>query len=159
MALHYILDGYNIIKKTPHLKDKKLRCARTALIEFIEIHRPHGSRRNQITLVFDGSSEVFYDCECSYETKIVFTKNETADDYIKHYVDNSRFPKSICIVTDDRDVRLYCRSSRAIIMNVAEFMKKKLENKRKNSRNEIDQKVSPGDSLRITDELKSLWLK
>jgi len=44
-------------------------------------------------------------------------------------------------------------------MNVAEFMKKKLENKRKNSRNEIDQKVSPGDSLRITDELKSLWLK
>lgn len=159
MALHYILDGYNIINKISYLKNKKLGEARTALIEFIGIYRPHGSPRNQITLVFDGSNEVSYEFKCVHDVQVVFTKNESADDFIKTYVDNCKSVSSICIVTDDKDIRLYCRSSGTTLMDVSDFMKKGLKTKRKKSAGVTDFKISPGDSIKITEELKSVWLK
>jgi len=162
MALHYILDGYNIIKKIPYLRNKKLKTAREQLLKFIEIYRPQGSHKNQITVVFDGSDEVFVNAKCDYDARTIFSRNQKADDFIKSFVDKSKNAKNICVVSDDKDIRLYCRASGAIIIDVVSFMNKGTEPKRKNLSKEdnLDYlKISPSESAKITEELKSVWLK
>ena len=54
MSLHYLLDGYNIIKQSPRLGPKRLEDGRAGLIAFIEMRQPQGSRNNMVTVVFDG---------------------------------------------------------------------------------------------------------
>ena len=54
MSVHYLLDGYNIIKQTPGLNQGSLEAQRNALLAWIEIGQPQGSLQNTVTVVFDG---------------------------------------------------------------------------------------------------------
>ena len=121
MALHYIIDGYNVINRVNFLNYKKLQDARDALLSFIDKYRPQGS--NKITVVFDSKVEVF-GSKCKFDVEVIFTKNESADEYIKLLVSNAVNPKDIRVVTDDNDIRFFCRSYGAVILSTGEFTKK-----------------------------------
>ena len=72
MSLHYIVDGYNVIKQVTFLTGKKLRTGREGLVKFIEQYKPQGSKHNEVTIVFDGKADVTSP-EMKTQFKIVFS--------------------------------------------------------------------------------------
>ena len=72
MALHYILDGYNIIKCTDRLADCSLEEGRNGLLRILNHDRPQGSSRHCVMVVFDGKDDVWGQ-RPSGEVKVVFT--------------------------------------------------------------------------------------
>ena len=62
MSLRYAIDGYNIIKHPLFTQQaaKKIQDSRIFLLEFIRINRLCGSRKNKITVVFDGYPDSRY---------------------------------------------------------------------------------------------------
>ena len=63
-----------------------------------------GSRRNQVTIVFDGSDEVDAP-QIPSSVRVLFEKRESADDKIKRMVETSRNPRSLIVVSDDKAIK------------------------------------------------------
>ena len=118
-----MIDGYNLIKRTPAWASIKLEDGRQALVTFIEHQRPQGSARNQVTVVFDGKPGM-YGFPVVGEVSVVFTEYETADDLIKYKVEEAHNKKEIVVVTDDKQLMLYVRALGAGVMTVRDFIDK-----------------------------------
>jgi len=165
MALHFILDGYNIIKQTPVLADKVLEDGRESLVRFIETEKPQGSSNNKVTVVFDGQADVFGGMSCSF-VRVIFTCGTSADDKIKSLVDHAKNKKNIIVVTNDRSIRYYVRALGAKIAKVDEFLEKGRtfvkegkQNKKKDMEGKSKKNLSGSAAARINSELNDVWLK
>lgn len=128
MALHFILDGYNIIKseRSGRLSGGTLQAQRERLIALIGERRPQGSARNSVTVVFDGKSEnpYVYDSFNTYhvgDIEIIFSEGTKADDIIERVTLESENPANVVVVTDDKGIRRLLGSSGARFLSVAEF--------------------------------------
>ena len=121
MSVHYVLDGYNIIQQTPSLAVESLRTGRESLIQFIEIHKPQGSLKNPVTIVFDGQAGIGTPREVS-AVKVVFACGESADEKIKRMVGMAGNKKNMVVVTDDREIRYHVRALGAKVLWVGEFL-------------------------------------
>ncbi|OIO36568.1 MAG: hypothetical protein AUJ74_01685 [Candidatus Omnitrophica bacterium CG1_02_44_16] len=164
MSLTYIVDGYNLIKRTPRFDRDELRAARAELFSYLECYRPHGSLKNGLVVVFDSKRECFsYQEEHSF--RVVFTQGETADDKIKSIVSQDRQPKEIVVVTDDKQLKLAVRSCGAQVIACAEFLKKGRSPQEKQARFFKDKELDGKSTLsivqkeKITEELGRIWLK
>lgn len=159
MALHYLIDGYNVIKKIDFLNYKKLKDAREALLRFIDRNTPQGSPNNKVTIVFDGKDDVF-SFSHNYDFNVIFTKNESADTCIKSLVDKASNPKNFIIVSDDRDIILHCRAQGAKILAVVDFIKKGYKkNMSLRTQDKEFSELSIVEQRKINEELAKLWLK
>ncbi|MDD5005459.1 MAG: NYN domain-containing protein [Candidatus Omnitrophica bacterium] len=159
MPLHYIVDGYNVIKRTGFLNHKKLRDARNALLGFIDKYRPHGSYKNKITVVFDGRDDVF-GFRNNHDFGVIFSKNESADNLIKSLVDKTSNPRNIIVVSDDKEIIFHCRSQGAEILTTDDFVRKayKKTDTAKTNNTEFSE-LSFAERKKINDELSQIWLK
>ncbi|MBI4846299.1 MAG: NYN domain-containing protein [Candidatus Omnitrophica bacterium] len=158
MSLHYIIDGYNVIKQVDFLTGQKLRAGRDSLMHFIEKHQLHGSKKNEVTVVFDGKAEV-ESPQVRSAIKVIFSKNESADDKIKRIVEQSRNPKRIVVVSDDKAIKFYCRAVGSRVSSVKEFLEKSSRHRQAEEVDE-DEKLEPDSqaALKITEHLKGIWL-
>ena len=161
MSLHFLIDGYNLIKRNPALANKRLEEGRQALVTFIERHRPQGSLRNSVTIVFDGQPGI-YGVPTVSDVRVVFTEYESADDLIKERVQDSKNKKDIIVVTDDRQLMLYVRNLGAGVMSVREFTSKSIFN---NSRSlkpgkpaQAGKIITSSFEQLVNQELEQLWL-
>jgi predicted RNA-binding protein with PIN domain len=155
MSLHYLLDGYNIIKQVPALANKDLRSGRLALCHFIESQKPQGSQRNKITVVFDGKSDVG-PFPKPHSIAVIFSQDKSADDEIKAIVEKTPHRATLVVVSDDRNLKLDCRALGARIISVQEFLSKpKTIIKHNEERKDIPFDVE----YKINKELGRLWLK
>ncbi len=119
MSLHYLLDGYNVLKQMAPLRDLPLEDGRRGLLRWIGDSRPQGSVNNQVTVVFDGTED---DLRCwQGEIRVIFSDGCSADDKIKRMVEEMPAKKNCVVVTDDKDIFLYARSLGARVMSVAVF--------------------------------------
>lgn len=96
--------------------------------------------------------------------KVIFTKNESADDKIKKIVQNAQHPKQIVVVTDDKDIKFFVRSLGAKVISVADFLKKAQSTASNptlgESQKQREQKrISRVEGDKITSEMKEIWLK
>ena len=122
MSLHYILDGYNIIKQTDKLANRKLETERDALAALLVAQRPQGSSNNKVTVVYDGVAGMCCDTRPSGRIKTFFSQNGSADDKIKQMVDHAQRKNDIVVVTDDRSLRYYVRALGAQVLGVKAFL-------------------------------------
>ncbi len=122
MSLHYILDGYNIIKQSEKLSKRKLESEREALAALLAGQRPHGSSNNRITVVYDGVAGMFSEGGRPAGIKVVFSQDGSADDTIKALVDRARHKNDIVVVSDDRSLRYYVRALGARVLGVKAFL-------------------------------------
>ena len=157
--MHYIVDGYNVIRKTPFLDHEKLKDAREALLRFIDTYHPQGSPTNKITVVFDAQNS---NAHFSYkgEVAVVFSRNESADDCITSLVDQSRNARNVRVVSDDRELVLNCRSRGAEAVSVRDFIetpRKKMRASQKKAEGFFELPYS--ERIKINEELGKLWLK
>jgi len=154
-----LIDGYNLIKRSSTLAQKKLEDGRQSLISFIERRHPQGSERNQVTVVFDGKPGM---CgrPVATQTSIIFTEYESADDKIKAIVEDAANKKEIVVVTDDRGLLLYVRKLGAKVMSNAEFIAKGDDAPRKNpaKASEKGKVISATFEHQINQEFQKIWV-
>jgi predicted RNA-binding protein with PIN domain len=166
MSLAYVIDGYNIIHHTGFSTSKSnFKDDRLALLELIYSCRLCGSRRNSITVVFDGYSDEASLKENNFAIKVVFSFDITADEKIKRIVEESINTKTIVVVSDDRQVSSSAKHLGAKSLGVEEFLgileKKRNSSKKNNKLKSVEPKknLSYTQAKNINDELKDLWLK
>lgn len=160
MSLHFIIDGYNLIKQTPGLNKSSLELSRASLIQFIKISRPQGSQNNRVTVVFDGQANACISWPAYQDSgvRIIFSQGMSADEKIKELVESADDPKNIVVVTNDRDIQSCVGRLQARIKTVQEFTNIFKALPPGNSP-ENRPKLSAESALRITEEMKKLWVK
>ena len=162
MSLHYLLDGYNIIHQIPALTLSKLEDQRRGLIRLIEHFQPQGSWRNKVTIVFDGRSEI-YGRDDAKSVRVIFSREESADDKIKGMVQESDQRKNIVVVTNDREIKYAVGALGAQVWSVEDFLgkiKSSPSYRTPSSRTQTPVKnISKTVEFEINAELKEIWLK
>jgi predicted RNA-binding protein with PIN domain len=157
MSLHYIIDGYNLIKHRSFNPPAGIHDSRFALIQFLRINKPCGSPKHKVTVVFDGYSN---DLSLSgLEFEVIFSCEDSADERIKKIVEKERLPKSLIVVSDDRQIRDFARLCGVISLGIEDFLNPP---SKKSASRKIDQEktqLSYSAAHKINEELKRLWLK
>ncbi len=163
MSLHFLLDGYNILKQMAPLRDLPLEDGRRGLLTWIADSRPQGSVNNQVTVVFDGHPDHFGGMSSQGEIRVIFSDGCSADDKIKRMVEEDLTRKNCVVVSDDKDIFLYARSLGARVMSVAAFTSIRAagrDNVRATRRLAPTEKyISLSRQEKINKELKDIWLK
>lgn len=155
MALHYILDGYNITNKL--FNSNSLEKSRDKLIHHIRNKRPQGSLRNEVIVVFDGNPEVIGYSMNVRPVEVIFAHKLSADDYIIRLIQKSSNPKNIIVVTDDNGIKERAKLLNARSSAVNGFFFK--QNKNRSSPRGLSEKPSPWsqEAKEIEEELKKLY--
>lgn len=123
MAVHLIIDGYNLIRRSPMLRredEVALELARESLLE--RLRRYKRIRSHRITVVFDGASRTGAPSSPGQEKgiRVVFSgRNETADAVIKRM--SEKEGGKLTVVTSDRDLGRYAASYGAVVIDAEEF--------------------------------------
>jgi predicted RNA-binding protein with PIN domain len=156
MSLHYLLDGYNILKQIPAFRDLPLEEGRRGFLRWIGEARPQGSVNNQVTVVFDGHPDHFGSVPQG-EMRVIFSDGCSADDQIKRMVEENDDRKNCVVVSDDKDVFLYARSLGARVMSVRAFTSKpRGHNPPQDSGGK---NISLSGQEKINKEFSKIWLK
>jgi predicted RNA-binding protein with PIN domain len=159
MSLHYVIDGYNVIRHASFVT-KSSSSPAGALISCIRNKRLCGSLKNKVTLVFDGYPTMSNPYQPSGDCEVLFSQDESADDRIRYIVEHIANPKIVIVVTDDRSVQFHAKAAGASIIGVEEFITAKEESaQRKSEREDSKPEISSVDSDRINKEFRKLWLK
>lgn len=158
MSLHYIVDGYNLIKSPLFPSCVDLKTARLFLLRFIQENKPQGSAKNKVTVVFDGRSDV-YSSFLDYSCEVIFTKNESADEKIKDLVSKSKNPKNIVVVSEDKEIKFFIRSLGAHCLSIKEFLFTSFKKKKSGLDDSFKPYLSQTQAQAINAELRKIWLK
>ena len=166
MSLRYIIDGYNIINHPLFARNhKKSQDVRLALLAFIRIHKPCGSPKNKISVVFDGYPAVAAGSTNSQEDmEVIYSKDQTADAAIKTMLERMQNPRIAVVVSDDKEIKFFARASGARPIGIEEFMKPVdgliRKGKFKSGKDDlVKPELNYSQVSRINKELKNIWLK
>ena len=162
MALHYLVDGYNIVKSLPDLADKPIDAGRLTLIRWLEIYRPQGNASNKVDVIFDGRPGRAGEIHSSV-VKVIFSQDESADDLIKRTVRLASNPKTFVVVTNDRDIQLHVRALGAKVLTLAAFLGQFKSPAQPSSgkpvKKEEEKYIPKTKEFEITAEFEKLWLQ
>jgi len=129
MAIHLIVDGYNLIRQVEalrRLEKREMEAARSELVDLLSDY--HQIRGHQVTVVFDGtaSGNLHESRQRRKGIGIVFSSHgETADDLIVRMVTGLR--EGAVVVSSDRELSRSIEKLGATPIASPEFMEK-LEN-------------------------------
>jgi len=151
--MKFIIDGYNVIHQIEQLTGKRLRAQREGLIRLLETARAKSKRLKDLSVVFDGQSDVLAP-RIHSAIKVIFTKGKSADKKIKEIVEASNFARDIGVVSDDRQISSFISSVGAKKISVEEFLKKIYLSCKKEPVFKLDQ----SEAKKINRELENLWL-
>ncbi len=159
MSLQYVIDGYNVIKHASFVPPKKVKDAKTALLEVIKAYHLCGSPKNSVTVVFDGFPDSYNSVLTDVRISVIFSREESADERIKRIVSSSGNPKIIIVVTDDRDIKSCIRAAGAHPLGVDEFLNCPKRERPASGRSEpVKSDLSYTQMDSINKELKEIWL-
>lgn len=123
MAVHIIIDGYNLIRRSPALSKLDqidLQKGRDELIKRLASYRK--VKKHKITVVFDGYREGSIKQERTKDKgiEIIFSKKgEQADLVIKRIAEVKK--EQILVVTSDNEVTNFSKRRGAAIVSSEEF--------------------------------------
>lgn len=122
MALHIIIDGYNLIRHSNTLScldQQDIQMGREALIDSLAAYKRIKGHR--ITVIFDGNAETFSQTKDQIKgIHIRFSRHgEQADGVIKQMA--TRFREKALVVTSDRDIADFAALNGAIPISSPEF--------------------------------------
>jgi predicted RNA-binding protein with PIN domain len=123
MAIHIIIDGYNLIRRSPELAalDRQdLQQGREALVDMLAAYKKVKAHR--ITVVFDGSSDpsLYGSRDRAKGIALRYSQGgESADDVIRRMA--RREASKALVVSSDREVMAAAESAGAAVMDSAAF--------------------------------------
>lgn len=126
MAVHLIIDGYNLIRQTPELAREEridLQNGREALLQWLAAYRHY--KPHPITVVFDGwwqgdwqgGRDHFQGIEVIYSRQ-----GEKADEVIKRLA-RREGPRAL-IISSDRELQTYAAQVGATAISAREFSRR-----------------------------------
>ncbi len=123
MALHLLIDGYNLLHQIPELAflmKEDPEEARKALISKLQQYQK--IRRHRITVVFDAWNDPEPRHQITIKgIRVVFTApGETADDYLKKKAIQEK--ERAVVITSDREIRSYVETYGAVSIPGREFL-------------------------------------
>ncbi|HPD60475.1 MAG TPA: NYN domain-containing protein [Thermodesulfobacteriota bacterium] len=126
MALHLIIDGYNLIRQSPELlRHEKIGLEKGRAMLLRSLIAYQRIKRHAITVVFDGwvEGDIF---ECRGKEggiEIIFSRRgEKADEVIKRLAAQKK--GEVTVVTSDRDLGYSCALRGCTIVSSPEFLEK-----------------------------------
>lgn len=130
-----IIDGWNFIRNSRSLirddEGDSIEAARDLICFFEDFQRTHG---DPIVLVFDSTREhLDVDHRNSDRLKVVAAHN--ADSYMKRYIDKTpeRQRRNLRVISSDKDVFYYAKSSYATPIRSEEFWERLKRNRAKHA--------------------------
>ena len=123
MAIHIIVDGYNLIRQSPdlaRLDGQDLQLGREALVDILAAYKK--IKAHKITVVFDGAAQpAFYGSrDRAKGIAIRFSHGgESADDLIRRMA--RREKAKALVVSSDREVMAAAESAGATVIESAAF--------------------------------------
>jgi len=162
MSLQYIIDGYNVVRHaafTPpiHVRHKEPELL---LAETVRVGKLCGSSRNTVLLVFDGYPRAPYQRKPYEGIEILYSHEESADERIKQLAAKAANPKSMVVVSDDREIRFFVQSLGITMVSVEQFLT--LKQKRRLARKSeafYKTDLTSSEMAHINNELRKLWLE
>ena len=111
-----------------------------------------------MTIVFDGYPESGYRGPDKTGIEVLFSRQQTADEKIKSILEAYTNPKTVMVVSDDKEVGFFAKSAGARWLKIDEFLSPIIT---PTERKEILLKpeLSYSQIEKINQELKNLWLK
>ena len=123
MAVHVVIDGYNLIRQSPALSSQEelsLELGRDALLERLRQYKRMRSHR--ITVVFDAANKPNLAEERSQQKgiRIIYSgQGETADTVIKRMCRNQG--EKVLLVTTDRELASYAEARGSVAIDSEDF--------------------------------------
>jgi len=123
MAVHVVIDGYNLIRQSPALsaqEELSLELGRDALLERLRQYKRVRSHR--ITVVFDAANKPNLAEERSQQKgiRIIYSRQgETADTVIKRICRNQG--EKVLLVTADRELASYAEARGSVAIDSEDF--------------------------------------
>lgn len=143
--MHYIIDGYNLMKTNPELamlQRLELEVAREALLK--RVGSAAGLKTaSQITVVFDGhlSGNTAETVQRRGRIVVIFSKlGETADEVIKRLVRQSVAPEVIKVITQDWEIKDSITAGGASSTNITRRPSIKSKNTKNTAEDEAEDK-------------------
>lgn len=124
MAIHLIIDGYNLIRQSPYLQEidaRELEAGREALLEGLAAYRQARSQ-HKITVVFDGwiGGDLKESRDRRSGLAIIYSRRgERADEVIKRLLERER--SRAVVVSSDRELQDYATRVGAAWISSPEF--------------------------------------
>lgn len=147
--LTYIIDGNNLIGKTPSLmkiQNNDKQASREKLVHLVD--RYFLDKKTNVTIHFDGHSNTKIN---SLKCKIVYSENQTADDKIKKQISQSKSPRNIVLITSDSNLSQFARKCSCTIISSDNFAADITDQ----NKNQNEQAII--DSMNNIDEFKKLF--
>lgn len=123
MALHLIIDGYNLIRQSPYLSSVELRDFQKGREALLERLVPYlGARGHRISVIFDGwkGGNGQETREQLSGIQVIYSRlGETADEVIKRMVGEER--ERAVVVTADSDIVAFAHKKKAAVISPHEF--------------------------------------
>lgn len=159
MSLRYIIDGNNCLHHPDFTHPKNTPDSRLALSDFILKQKLTGSRKNKVTLVFDGYPRTPQQNQGSQDDiEIIFSRQETADQAIKRILEKAANVKNIVVVSDDKEIRIFTRLIGARSLGVKDFIRRKDKLILAQTR-ELKPELTYTQMHKINQELRKIWLE
>jgi predicted RNA-binding protein with PIN domain len=123
VAIRLIVDGYNLIRQSPSLREvesKNLQMGRETLIHHLAAYKR--ARGHEITVVFDGwrSDNLTENQQSQRGILVVYSRrDERADEVIKRMA--KRFGQGAVVITSDREVAYFAEAVGATVISSQEF--------------------------------------
>jgi predicted RNA-binding protein with PIN domain len=105
---HFIIDGNNLIGKISSLRQiqqKDKQSSREKLAFILESYF-HGKPNNKVSLHLDGFLNQIIRVQ---NIKIIYSGNKTADDEIKSQIENDKNPRTLIVISSDRNLKDFAR--------------------------------------------------
>ncbi len=122
---HYLIDGYNVIRRDPRLREVEnrqgLEAGRAALVSQLKASALLASTRT--TIVFDGSGDVVSPTPTGHANlRIIFsTPPANADAKIVAMVRGNKTPEQVAVVTADQELSWQVRKAGAAVVSTENF--------------------------------------
>ncbi|NPB09579.1 MAG: NYN domain-containing protein [Thermodesulfobacteria bacterium] len=125
MAIHILIDGYNLLHQMPEtafLMKEDPEEARKALLDRLRTYQK--LRRHRITVVFDAWGQDEPRRKVNMKgIQVVFTApGETADDYLKRMAVKEK--ERAVVVSSDREIRSYVETYGAVSITSRDFLER-----------------------------------
>lgn len=129
--MYYYVDGYNLLFLFLDSK-QNLKTLRGQVVLYLQ--KRFSSLHLEGMLVFDGAHQRDEESGLSYPSPLIVAyspKGQTADEYIVEQIQQSRNPKNLTVVTNDRSLIRHVRSLGAQVLSNAEFVQRLKKKKKK----------------------------
>lgn len=111
-------------------------------------------------MVFDGYPPAdFRPAKDFCGIEVIFSRDVSADEKIKAMLEKAKDCRQIIVVSDDREIKFFARTSHAKSLGIGDFIKAGNPDVKTRKSDSLKPELSYTQISKINQELENLWLK